>query len=144
MGASTDPTTGGRPGYRVDVLPAVVLTAVLVLLAVFQLALALGAPLGRLAWGGQHRVLPARLRIGSAIAIVIYAAIAVVAWDRAGALDLLPDAASSIAMWVVVAYFVLGIAMNAISRSKPERWAMVPVAAVLAVLSLLIALEPVR
>ncbi len=47
-------------------------------------------------------------------------------------------------MWVVVAYFVLGIAMNAISRSKPERWAMVPVAAVLAVLSLLIALAPVR
>lgn len=144
MGASTDPTTGARPGYRVDVLPAVVLTAVLVLLAVFQFALALGAPLGRLAWGGQHRVLPARLRIGSAIGIVIYAAIAVVAWDRAGALDLLPDAASSIAMWVVVAYFVLGIAMNAISRSKSEQWAMVPVAAVLAVLSLLIALEPVR
>ncbi|WP_249295877.1 hypothetical protein [Agrococcus sp. Marseille-Q4369] len=144
MGASTDPTTGARPGYRVDVLPAVVLTAVLVLLAVFQLALALGAPLGRLAWGGQHRVLPARLRVGSGIAILIYAGIGVLAWNRVGALDLLPDAAASVAMWVVVAYFALGIAMNAISRSRPERWTMVPVAAVLAVLSLLIALEPVR
>ncbi|QUW20068.1 hypothetical protein JSQ78_03645 [Agrococcus sp. Marseille-Q4369] len=125
-------------------LPAVVLTAVLVLLAVFQLALALGAPLGRLAWGGQHRVLPARLRVGSGIAILIYAGIGVLAWNRVGALDLLPDAAASVAMWVVVAYFALGIAMNAISRSRPERWTMVPVAAVLAVLSLLIALEPVR
>ncbi|WP_425846025.1 hypothetical protein [Agrococcus sp. TSP3-2-1] len=57
----------------------------------------------------------------------------------------MPSSSSrSRSVWVVVAYFVLGIAMNAISRSKPERWAMVPVAAVLAVLSLLIALAPVR
>jgi len=127
----------------VDVLPAVVLTAVLALLALFQLALVLGAPLGRLAWGGQHRVLPARLRVGSAISILLYAAIGALAWDRAGALDVLPDAASGIAMWVVFGYFVLGIGMNAISRSKPERWTMVPIATALAALSLLVALQPV-
>ena len=32
-----------------------------------------GAPLGRTAWGGQHRALPAKLRIGSAISIAVYA-----------------------------------------------------------------------
>ena len=36
-------------------------------LAVFQALLALGAPLGAFAWGGQHRVLPTRLRVGSAV-----------------------------------------------------------------------------
>ena len=41
------------------------LTAILGVLAVFQLALALGAPIGHFAWGGAHRVLPARLRIDS-------------------------------------------------------------------------------
>ena len=33
---------------------AVLLTALLVVLACFQLALALGAPLGRFGWGGQQ------------------------------------------------------------------------------------------
>ena len=43
-------------------------------------------------------------------------------------------------MWVIFAYFVLGIGLNAISRSKPERYTMVPVTIVLAVLSFFIAM----
>jgi hypothetical protein len=119
---------------------ALALTLVLLLLAVFQLALACGAPLGRFAWGGQHRVLPPRLRVGSAVSILIYALIDVIAWDRVGAIDVFPEPFSEVAMWVVFAYFALGILMNAISRSKPERFTMVPVTIVLAGLSLLIAL----
>ena len=119
---------------------AIVLTVVLIALAVFQLALACGAPWGRFAWGGQHRVLPAQLRVGSVVSILIYALIALVAWDRVGAVGLLPDAFAVVAMWVIFGYFVLGIVMNAISRSKPERYTMVPVVTVLAVLSLFIAL----
>ena len=119
---------------------AIALSVILLALAIFQLALALGAPLGRFAWGGQHRVLPVRLRIGSAIAIVIYAVIAVIAFDRVGAIDVLPDVFAVVAMWVVFAYFALGIVMNALSRSRPERFVMVPVTIVLTVLSLFIAL----
>ncbi|GAA5038353.1 hypothetical protein ACFQRL_01515 [Microbacterium fluvii] len=119
---------------------ALALTVMLALLAVFQLALALGAPLGRFAWGGGHRVLPARLRIGSAVSIVIYALIDLIAWDRVGAVDVFPAPFSEVAMWVIFAYFVIGIVMNAISPSKPERAVMVPVSVVLSVLSLLIAL----
>lgn len=119
---------------------ALALTVILLLLAVFQLALVVGAPLGRFAWGGQHRVLPARLRIGSAVSILIYALIDVIAWDRVGAITVLPEGFSTVAMWVVFAYFVLGIAMNAVSRSKPERYTMVPVCVVLAVLSFFIAI----
>ncbi|OYW84693.1 hypothetical protein B7Z17_03685, partial [Candidatus Saccharibacteria bacterium 32-49-10] len=46
--------------------------ALLVALILFQIALILGAPFGNYAWGGQHRVLPTKLRIGSASSIVIY------------------------------------------------------------------------
>ena len=120
---------------------AIALTVILALLAVFQLALALGAPLGRFAWGGQHRVLPTRLRIGSLVSIVIYGLVAVLALDKVGLTDVVPDVVSDIGMWVVFAYFVLGIPLNAISRSKPERYTMTPVVAVLAVLSLLVALS---
>jgi hypothetical protein len=119
---------------------ALLLTIVLSALAVFQLALIGGAPLGRYAWGGQHRALPPRLRIGSAVSIVVYALIALIAWDRVGAIDVFPALFSQIAMWVIFGYFTLGILMNAISRSKPERYTMVPVSLLLAVLSLLIAL----
>ena len=119
---------------------AFALTVVLVALAVFQLALVFGAPLGRFAWGGAHRVLPTRLRVGSAVSIVIYALIDVIAWDRVGAIDVFPAPFSEVAMWVIFGYFVLGILLNAISRSKPERNLMVPVSIVLAVLSFLIAM----
>ncbi|NII69350.1 hypothetical protein [Microbacterium ulmi] len=119
---------------------ALALTVILVGLAVFQLALVFGAPLGRFAWGGRTRVLPVGLRIGSAASIVIYALIAVIAWDRAGAIDVFPEPFSEVVMWVVFSYFVLGIPLNAISRSKPERYTMVPVSIALAVLSFLIAM----
>ena len=122
-------------------IAAYALTALLGLLTVFQLALIFGAPLGRFAWGGTHRILPTRLRIGSAVSVVIYAVIALLALDCAGVIDLVPDAVSTVAMWVVFAYFVLGIAMNGISRSKPERYTMAPLSALLAALSLLVVLS---
>ncbi|WP_417564205.1 hypothetical protein [Microbacterium sp.] len=119
---------------------ALALTVLLGLLALFQLALVLGAPLGRFAWGGQHRVLPARLRVGSAVSIVVYAIVATIAWDRAGVLSVLGDTVSQVAMWVVFGYFALGIAMNAISRSKAERTTMTVTSVVLAALAFLVAM----
>lgn len=126
--------------YAVRMPFALALTVILALLAVFQVALAAGVPWGYLAWGGQHRVLPPKLRVGSIISVVIYALIAFIVWERIGASSVLPDAVSHIAMWVVFAYFALGILMNAISRSKPERYTMTPLVTVLTVLALLVAL----
>ena len=56
---------------RVIVFAAVVASVLLAGLAVFQVALIAGAPLARFAWGGQHRVLPTRLRIGSAVSVAL-------------------------------------------------------------------------
>lgn len=127
--------------WHTDRMPfAVGLSVILLLVALFQIALAAGAPWGRLAWGGAHEVLPARLRIGSLVSVLIYAVIAVIAFARVGASAALPHHVAVIAMWVVFGYFSLGILMNAISRSRPERVVMTPTVTVLAVLSLLIAL----
>jgi hypothetical protein len=58
---------------------AAVLTCVLLgTPAVFQLFLVFGAPLGRFAWAGQHRVLPRSHRVGSVVSIVIYALLAAI------------------------------------------------------------------
>lgn len=121
-------------------LSAIALVVVLALLAVFQLALAAGAPLGRFAWGGQNRVLPPRMRIGSVVSVVVYALFAVLALDRAGQIDIVPDLVSRIGMWVVFGYLVLSIVPNLLSKSRSERLVMVPVTALLAVLALLVAL----
>lgn len=108
---------------------------ILGMLAVFQVLLIAGLPLGRFAWGGQQAVLPPRLRLGSAVSIVLYAAFAWIALERAEATDVLPsDGFVIVATWVLAGYFVLGTVMNAISRSKPERLTMTPVSLVLAVL----------
>lgn len=120
---------------------AVLLCVLLGALAVFQLSLIAGAPLGRFAWGGQHRVLPRGLRASSALSIVIYGIFVAVTLERAHFTEVIGDSSlETIAMWVLTGYFALGIVMNAISRSKPERLVMVPVSAVLAVLSLIVAL----
>lgn len=116
-------------------IAALLACLMLAVLSLFQLSLVLGAPLGRFAWGGQHRTLPLSLRIGSAVSILIYALIAAVVLGRA---DLVSVGASDgllrAAAWVVVAYLVLGVGLNAASRSRGERMVMTPTAAVLCAL----------
>lgn len=87
---------------------AVLGVAILAALAAFQAALVAGAPLGRLAWGGQHVVLPRNLRIGSAISIALYAFFAVLMLQAAGAVAVLPGGFAGIAIRVLAGYFAFG------------------------------------
>lgn len=111
---------------------AAVLAVVLVtIVAVFQLALALGAPFGKAAWGGRNEeVLPTGLRIASGIAaIVVYPFICLYVLASADLIDLewLPIGATG--MWVLTGFFTLGTIANLASKSKIERlWAPVSLA----------------
>jgi hypothetical protein len=82
-------------------------------LAVFQVLLIAGAPLGRFAWGGQNVVVPPRLRMGSAVSVALYAVFAVLMVQAAGAFSVLPDGAAAVGIWVLAGYFVLGVAESA-------------------------------
>ncbi|WP_026548738.1 hypothetical protein [Arthrobacter sp. Br18] len=119
---------------------AVAACVVLALLAVFQVLLIAGARLGRFAWGGQHDVLPRRLRVGSAVSIILYGVFALIILDSAGIISLVPDSVSTPGIWILTGYFLLGVVLNGISRSRYERYTMTPVALVLALLCLGIAL----
>jgi hypothetical protein len=120
---------------------AVLGVLLLAALAVLQLLLVAGAPLGRFAWGGQHAVLPPQLRIGSAVAIVLYVVFAVLVLQGAEVLDVLPGRLVDVALWVLTGYLALGTAVNAASRSRSERAVMTPVTAVLAAACLVLALH---
>ncbi|MCW5874525.1 MAG: hypothetical protein KIS88_07765 [Anaerolineales bacterium] len=113
-----------------DTFFAYLAVAILAGLTIFQTLLIAGRPLGRFAWGGQHDVLPSNLRTGSLISIVLYVVFAVIILERAGLISL--SFIPGFAIWVLAAYFTLGVLMNAISRSKPERNIMTPVALLLA------------
>ena len=120
---------------------AFVFCAITAALAVFQLALALGAPFGAFAWGGQVDVLPTSLRVSSLIAIGLYAVFAVFVLDRAGVIAVLPGRRTArIGTWILVAYLILGTAMNVLSQSAPERLTMTPVSLLLAILAAVVAL----
>ncbi len=121
-------------------LAAALVCGLLGALAVFQALLTFGAPLGRLAWGGQHRVLPTPLRVGSALAIVTYALLAAVVLARAKLLATgVSDAVVRTAAWVVVGYLFIGIGANLASRSTSERAVMTPTVAVLCGLCVVVA-----
>jgi hypothetical protein len=121
---------------------AIVAAIVFAALTVLQLLVAVGKPYGRLVWGGAHRVLPTKLRIGSVIAVALYAAFTLVLLDRSGLLSVFGSGAFRVvAAWVLFAYLAIGIVLNAISRSKPERFTMTPVTAVLAACAFVIAVS---
>lgn len=122
-------------------IAAVLVLALLAGLALFQALLAWGMPLGHFAWGGRHRVLPQRLRIGSVFSIALYALFAAIVLDRVGLISIFPDAIRQWGVWVLAGYALLGVGMNLISRSRPERYTMTPLAAALCVLFVLVAMS---
>jgi hypothetical protein len=110
-------------------------------LAVFQLLLAAGAPLGEAAWGGtSDGQLPTCLRVGSAVSIAVYAAAAALILRRAGVLVGWPSrAVARIGSWVLVVLLALGAVANFASPSPWERFLLGPVTLVMAGLCFVVA-----
>ena len=113
-----------------------------VFVAGFQVALASGAPWGRAAWGGGHERLRPGLRIASAFAAAVWIAVALVILGLAGYEPIpLHFTVPSWVSWVLFGMLALGALMNLASRSRWERFLMSPIAFVLSVLCLVVALE---
>ena len=97
--------------------------------------------MGQFAWGGKYKVLPLSLRIGSILAIIIYLGIAICLLSKSGIYQIIQQGTLlNILVWVIFVYLVLGIFMNAISRSKRERYTMTPIVILLASCALTVAL----
>jgi hypothetical protein len=112
-----------------------------VLLVAFQVALALGAPWGRAAWGGAYERLPTGLRIASGVAAIVWLLAALVVLARAGYdWSPIPPVVARWAIWVLFGMLVVGTLLNLASRSRLERLIQTPVAAALSVLCLIVAL----
>lgn len=109
-------------------------------IAAFQLALALGAPLGPAAWGGTHVQLPPGLRVASAIAVGLWVLAALIVLGRAGPqVSPLPAGFARWGTWILVGVLPLGAIMNFASPSGWERFLWGPFALLLAGLCLVVA-----
>jgi len=107
----------------------------------FQLALALGAPWGRYAMGGVFPGrLPPPMRVAAVVQAGLIALLAVAVLSAAGLV--VPEVAVAFPwlVWVAVVVSALAVVLNALSRSAGERRIWVPVALVLLVSSLFVAL----
>jgi hypothetical protein len=106
-------------------------------IAGFEVALALGAPLGRAAWGGTHVYLPTGLQIASGAAAIIWALAALVVLRRGGfRISVVPLGVARAGTWVLAGLLMAGALMNAASSSNWERFLQAPIALGLAVLCL--------
>ena len=109
-------------------------------IAGFQLLLALGAPLGRAAYGGKSAELSPALRRASAGAVVLWVLAAILILGRGGVLSLpLPNVVLDLGAWVLVVLSVLGTIVNLASSSPWERFGWAPFSAVLAALAFIVA-----
>jgi len=112
-------------------------------LGVFQLALALGAPWGHAAWGGDSAALTSGQRFGSAVSVFFYAAAAAVVLARGG-VTRWPRSGSVLRWgpWVLTVRLAVGALPNVASQSHWENYLLGPLALVLAALCAVVARAP--
>ena len=136
--SAVEPITAG--GKQARSTAAAAAAAAFTGYAVFQLALALGAPLGRAAFGGAHTHLSPGLRLVSASAVLIWLLAALVVLRRGGyRVPLISASASRAGTWALTGLLTLGTLINLASPSGWERLLQAPFAAILATLCLTVA-----
>jgi hypothetical protein len=115
------------------------LTAVV---AAFQLSLALGAPWGRYAMGGAFPgVFPPAMRVAALVQVAVIGVLALIVLSRAGlALPAWRRAAGPLT-WAVVALLAVGVMLNLITPSALERLIWAPIAILLFLAALRVALS---
>jgi hypothetical protein len=108
----------------------------------FQIALAAGVPWGHLAMGGRYPgKFPPNMRIGAVIQGLLMAFLGMIVLSRAGVA--FPGLAnlSNILIWVVVAISGVSLVLNLMTQSKWERILWAPVALLMTVSGLVVALS---
>jgi hypothetical protein len=109
--------------------------------AVREIALAVGAPLGRAAWGSASAHLSIGQRVESGVAVVAKAAAALIVLGRAGMWPVgkRDCIAGELGTWFLGGLSALAAVMNFVSGSGWENFIFGPTAVVLAVLCFLVA-----
>lgn len=111
----------------IESISAFVFTVLTGIVMIFQGCLAAGVPWGEASMGGRYPgKYPPKMRIVAVLNIIILGFFASIVLSEADLMFPLLKPISSIGIWFVVVFFVVGTIMNTITKSKIERiWAPV-------------------
>lgn len=109
-------------------------TVLLFVVAVMEVLLIIGLPLGEFTMGGKYKVLPPLFRIFAASSIVLQLFGAAMILQGGGLMKYwFPGNTVKIICLVYAAFFGINTLMNLVSHSKKEKYVMTPLAAIEAV-----------
>lgn len=120
---------------------AIIAAVLFAVMGVFQLLLALGLPLGKLAYGGKYERLPTNMRIMSLVAIGIFVLGLISVIERAEIIIIFNNPILVlVVVWVITIYLAFNTLLNAISKSKPEKLIMTPLSLILSICCFIVAI----
>ena len=110
-----------------SIIGAVLLLAV----AIMEVLLIIGLPLGEFTMGGRHKVLPPMYRIFAASSIILQLFGAAMLLQGGGLMNMwFGGKVIKIICFVFAGFFAVNTIMNIISPSKKEKYVMTPLAAI--------------
>ena len=110
-----------------SIIGALLLLAV----AIMEVLLIIGLPLGEFTMGGRHKVLPPMYRIFAASSIILQLFGAAMLLQGGGLMNMwFAGKVIKIICFVFAGFFAVNTIMNIISPSKKEKYVMTPLAAV--------------
>lgn len=125
--------------HRISAFIYIVVSVVVIL---FQIALAAGVPWGEFAMGGAFPgQFPPELRVAAVLQAGILAALAFVVLARAGITLPRWSRTSRWLIWVVVAFSAVSLVLNTITPSAGERAIWAPVALIMLICSVIVAIR---
>lgn len=122
-------------------LSSIVVAILFVSIAVFQVLLSLGYPLGEFAMGGYYKILPKKLRIVSVVNALILLFMGFVFLQHTTVLQGFHFISTNIFVWIITIFLGLNTIANLISRSRKERLIMTPLSGVAFILCLFISIS---
>lgn len=125
----------------IESISAIVFAVSTGIVMIFQGCLAAGLPWGAASMGGKYPgKYPPKMRAVAVVNILILGFLTAIVLSEAGLKFLWLGSVSSVGIWFVVVFFVLGTIMNTITPSKIERiWA--PVALLQLIASIIVAIS---
>ena len=95
---------------------------------------ACGFPLGEFTMGGQHKILPKKLRVAAVISVVIQIFAMIIILQAGGFISLwLSFKVTKYICFFFAAYLSLNTIMNMISKSRKEKYVMTPLSLIVGI-----------
>ena len=104
------------------------------IIAVMTVLVACGLPLGEFTMGGQHKILPKKLRVAAVISFFIQIFAMIIILQAGGFIPLFfSPTVNKYICFFFAAYLSLNTIMNMISKSKKEKYVMTPISLIAAI-----------